>query len=123
MCKSLPFISSILLSRSLNDKPIGSSFLFPLHHKLVNRFACDFFERSHSRCNLDQSAAAQRNHAAFDCLLLQLDGGGADQNQFPDLVVHLHDFVQTTASLVPSVVADAAALAFLDLDRLRFLER
>src|SRR6202140_1388519 len=52
----------------------------------MNRFACNFLERSHARSHFDQSTAAQRDHSALDRLLLQLHGRSADQNQFPDLI-------------------------------------
>ena len=87
----------------------------------MNRFARDFFQRRHARAHLDQSAAAQRDHAALDGLLLQFHCRGADQDQLADLVVDLHHFVQTAAALVSGVVADAAALALLNLDGPRFL--
>ena len=73
--------------------------------------------------HLDQAAAPQRDHAALDRLLLQFHRRRADQNQFPDLVVDFHHFVQTAAPLVAGVVADAAALALLNLDRLGLFRR
>ena len=88
----------------------------------MNRFARDFLERSHPSRNFDQSAATQRNHAALDGLLFQFQGGGAHQDQFADLVVDLHDLVQSAAALVSRVIADSAAFALLDLDGLGFLQ-
>ena len=93
MCKSLPFISSIRLSRSLNDKPMmkfpfvspESVVLSPEHlsfaglrtqdyRLLVNRLPRHFFQRCHSRSYLDQAAAPQRNHSPLDRLLFQFQG-------------------------------------------------
>src|SRR6185436_16660098 len=41
-----------------------------------------------------------------------------DQDQLLDLVVHFHDFIQSSAPLVPGVVAYAATFALLNLDGL-----
>src|SRR6266849_622035 len=124
MWRSLPLISSILLSRSLNDRPISGSFLFPspiFFRQSVNRFARNFFQRGHPCRDFDQSATAECEHAALDGLLLQLQCRGAHQHEFLDLIVHFHDLVQAATSLVAGVVAGAASLAFLDLDGLGFL--
>ena len=43
--------------------------------------------------------------------------------EFPDLVVNFHHFVQTAASLVAGVVADATAFTLLNLYRFDFLRR
>src|SRR5580698_6607114 len=125
MCRSLPFISSILLSRSLSDKPMANSFPFRgyfriltfriLTAELVNRLAGNFLERGHARRNLDQPAAPQRDHAALDGFLFQLHRRSADQNQFADLVVHFHDLIETATTFVSGVVADPTAFAFLNL--------
>src|SRR5579872_6423813 len=80
MCRSLPFISSIRLSRSLNDKPIRSSLPFQCYRESMNRFACDFLESGHACRYLDQSAAAQCDHSLFNRLLLQFHGRSADQD-------------------------------------------
>src|ERR1043166_6257029 len=125
MCKSLPFISSILFSRSLNDKPIRGFLPFPYSSsvKLVNRFARHFLERGHSRRNFDQPTAAQCNHAALNSFLFQFHGRSAYQNQFTNLVVNFHYLVQTAPSFVPVVIADTATFALLDLDRLGLVWR
>src|SRR5208337_755566 len=90
---------------------------------LMNRFAGHFFERGPACCNLDQPAAAQGDHAAFNRFFLEFNRRSAHQNQFPYLVVHFHQFVQTGAALVTGLVAGGAALALHDLHRLRLLGR
>ena len=54
--------------------------------------ARDQFERA-VRLRTILEGAPQRNHAAFNGFLFQLDRGCAYQNQFADFVVHFHDFV------------------------------
>ena len=70
-----------------------------------------------------QPAATQGDHAAFNRFLFEFKSRGANQNQFPDLVIHFHHFVQPGAALVAGLVAGGAALAFHDLHRLRFFGR
>ena len=54
---------------------------------------------------------------------LNLGGGGADHDHFPDLLVELHDFEQADPALVAGVVALVAALGLEDLIGLGFLGR
>src|SRR5437868_15288535 len=70
MWRSLPCISSIRFKRSLNASAIGIVPL--LCPNSVNCFAGHFFQGCHTLRNFDQSAAAEGDRAALDCLLLQL---------------------------------------------------
>src|SRR5579863_3625317 len=117
-CKSLPFISNMRFNKSLSDNPM----MF-LPQTLMNSFAGNFFKRGHARRHFDQTAAAQRDHALFDCLLLQFQRGRSNQHQFSNLIVHFHDFIQSATALVARVVADSTTFAFLDLDCLGFFRR
>ena len=54
-------------------------------------------------------------------LLFQFQGGGADEDQFPQLVVHFHYFVQTSTAFVATLVAGVAALPVINLRRLDFI--
>src|SRR5882724_11043781 len=117
MWRSLPPISSSLFNRSLNE----SDIVFPfLPRTLMNGLACHFFQRGLACGNFDQTAAAQRDHAALNCLFLQFERRSTYQDQFLDLVSHFHHFVQTGPAFVSGVVADPAAFAFFDLHCLGF---
>src|SRR6476646_6520440 len=99
MCRSLPPNSIIFFSSSLSVIPdIVAPFL---EHSFPNHF----LDRGHSQRDLDQAAAAQREHAVIHGLLLQFESGRADQNQFAQFVIDLHDLVKTDASLVSGLVA------------------
>src|SRR3954468_17588518 len=111
MWRSLPPISTILLSNSLKLAAMLSSS--PQNSGSMHRFAGDLFQSRHTVHHLDQPASAERNHAALDRLLLQFHGGSTDENQFTNLVVNLHHLVQSGATLISGVVAGAAALTFL----------
>ena len=89
----------------------------------MNRLAGYFFQRGHARGNFYQTAAAQRNHAAFNRFLFQFHGRCPHQNQFSDFVIDLHHFIQTAASFVAGVVADSTTFALLNLHCLRFFGR
>src|SRR5271163_1087102 len=114
--RSLPPISNMRRSRSLSESAI--IFFSSLAPFLVDRFASHFFERGPALRDLGQPAAAQGDHAAFNRFFLKFNRRGADQNQFPDLVIHLHHFVQTGAAFVACLVAGSAAFALHDLHRL-----
>src|SRR5262249_35017566 len=53
--------------------------------------------------------------------LLQLYGGGSYQNQFTDVVVNFHYFVEAAAALVTAVVAHRASTAFAHFYPLRLV--
>src|SRR5262245_36234839 len=117
MWRSLPPISIIFLSSSLRVIPaIASPFL-------ENRFAQNFFQRGLARGNFDQSAAAESDHALLDGFLLEFQRGGADENEFAELIVDFHDFVQTGTAFVATFVANVAAFAVIDLGGLELVRR
>src|SRR3972149_11361644 len=97
-CRSDPPISSIFFSISdrLNAATVAS---------LDHSFADDFFNGGDPGGDLDQAAAPQAEDAAFNRLLLQLEGGGPHQDQFAQLVRDLHHFVESGAALVAGAVA------------------
>src|SRR5579863_187769 len=99
MCRSLPPSSIIFFSNSLSVIP---DMVIP---SLQHSFANYFFNRREAQADLDQSASAQHDHSLVDGLFLQFQRGSAHQNQFPQLVVDLHDFVKADAALVPGLVA------------------
>src|SRR5260370_4039130 len=126
MWRSLPLISSIRFSRSLNERAIAlfSFFYFSLTpHLLVNRFARNFLERSHSRCHFDQAAAPQGNHSPLNRFLLQFNRRRTHQHQLLDLVIDFHHFIKTATSLISALVANSTAFALLDLGCLGFFRR
>src|ERR1700685_1298307 len=106
MWRSLPFISSMRRSRSLNERAISFSFFLLFASSRckprfsVDRFASHFFERGPTLRDFGQPAAAQCNHAAFNRFFLEFERRSAHQNQFADLVVHFHYLVQTGAAFV-----------------------
>src|SRR3984893_13819676 len=117
MCRSLPPISIIFFSNSLSVTPAIA------HFSLEHRLAQYFFHRRLTQRRLNQAAAPQRNHSLLDGLLLQLQRRRAHQNQFPQLVVDFHHFVQTGSSLVSVLVACRASLAVINLRGLHFFRR
>src|SRR5258708_5145819 len=119
MWRSLPFISSMRRSRSLNESAIVFFFPRAVSAFLMDRFAGHFFERGPALRDLDQPAASQGDHAAFNRFLLEFERRGADQNQFADLVIDFHHFVQSGAALVAGLVAGGAAFPLHDLHRVR----
>src|SRR6267142_1610646 len=60
---------------------------------------------------------------AIDRLLLELQRRCANEDQFAELVVNFHDFVEAGAALVAALVASGAALAVINLGGLYFFRR
>src|SRR5215468_7449619 len=119
MWRSLPPISIIFLSNSLSVMPAIACSLSRLQYRLAQ----NLFHGCLSRGNLGEPAAAQRDHSLLDRLLLQLQGRGADQNQFAQFVINLHHFVQARAAFVAALVAGRTALPVINLHRLYFFGR
>src|SRR5712691_7654305 len=114
ICRSLPPIS-IFFSNSLSVMPAiirpSSQYGFPQ----------DFLERGLPGGDLDQAAAAQRDHALLQRFLLQFQGRCPHQDELAELVVDLQDLVEPDAPLVPALVARPTALAVVDGGCLGFL--
>src|SRR5713101_790341 len=115
ICRSLPPISIIFFSNSLSVMPAiirpSSQYGFPQ----------DFLERGLPGGDLDQAAAAQRDHALLKRFLLQFQGRCPHQDELAELIVDLQDFIEPDAPLVPTLVARPTALAVVDRRRLSFL--
>src|ERR1700733_10628791 len=113
MWRSLPLISSIRLRRSLKDKPIKSSLLDQsVKTESVNCFAGYFLQGRHTRRNFDQPAAPQRDHAALNGFLFELDRRSSNQTQLSNLIVNFHDFIKAATALVSRVLQTVHPLPF-----------
>src|SRR6266851_3623613 len=115
ICRSLPPISIIFFSNSLSVMPAiirpSSQYGFPQ----------DFLERGQPGGDLEQAAAAQRDHALLQRFLLQFQGRCPHQDELAELIVDLHDFIEPNAPLVPALVARRTTLAMIDRRRFSFL--
>src|SRR6266404_6095899 len=90
---------------------------------LEYRLEQDFFHRGLAQGHLDQAAAAESNHPLLDRLLLELQRRRADEDEFTELVIDLHDLVETGAALVAALVASRATLAVINLRGFYFFRR
>ena len=91
--------------------------------ELLHRLAHDFVHRGQTISDFLEAAPAKRKHSFLDGLVLQLDGGGALQNQLANFLAELEDFVETHPPLVTGVVAGAAAAPLEDFHVFRLFRR
>src|SRR5436309_2989206 len=83
---------------------------------LEHSFADNFFNCGDAVFDFDQPRAAQADHARLGSFLLDVDGRSAREDELADFVADHHDFDQTDATLVASVVALVASPALHDFE-------
>src|SRR5665647_321543 len=120
MCRSLASASTHAFNISNIGLAMGTSVPIRARSFVPDGFAQDFFDRGDTVLDLDEAAAAQRQHALFDGLPLDLPGLGPGQDHRSDVVVDLHDFEQGCPALVTGPVAGVAAAGLHDLEAVSY---